>query len=88
VGTSRAWGRLLTPQFEDLFAQMFKKYAIRTLKASVKDELTIPKQRRYAVEIDFGKVERHVRLLLSLFFLEYKLCFRSMTRLCSKLSIV
>lgn len=32
----------------------------RTMKASVKDELTIPKQTRFLVPIELGKVERHV----------------------------
>ena len=30
------------------------------MKASVKDELTIPKQTRYLVPIELGRVERHV----------------------------
>ena len=34
----------------------------RTVKASVKDELTIPKQTRYLVPIEMGRVERHVRI--------------------------
>lgn len=33
----------------------------RTMKASVKDELTIPKQSRFLVPIQLGRVERHVR---------------------------
>jgi E3 ubiquitin-protein ligase SHPRH len=33
---------------------------IRTLKSAVKDELTIPQQRRYLVSIELGRVERHV----------------------------
>jgi hypothetical protein len=32
----------------------------RTLKASVKDELTIPQQTRYLVNIAMGPVEKHV----------------------------
>lgn len=30
------------------------------MKATVKDELTIPPQTRYLVPIELGKVERHV----------------------------
>ena len=63
IGT-KAWSRLLMPHNRDLFEQLFKKYAVRTLKASVKDELTIPKQRRYAVGIDLGRVEKHVNIAL------------------------
>lgn len=33
------------------------------MKASVKDELTIPKQTRFLVPIELGKVERHVSFL-------------------------
>ena len=33
------------------------------MKASVRDELTIPKQTRYLVPIELGRVERHVRTL-------------------------
>lgn len=36
------------------------------MKASVKDELTIPKQTRYLVPVELGKVERHVSCLLLL----------------------
>lgn len=32
----------------------------RTMKSSVKTELTIPQQTRYLVGIELGKVERHV----------------------------
>ncbi|KIJ47249.1 hypothetical protein M422DRAFT_249098 [Sphaerobolus stellatus SS14] len=59
LGT-KVWARLLTPPYRDLFEELFKKYAIRTLKASIKDELTIPRQRRYAVGIDLGRVEKHI----------------------------
>ena len=34
--------------------------ACRTLKTSVKDELTIPEQVRYVVPIELGRVERLV----------------------------
>jgi hypothetical protein len=30
------------------------------MKAAIKDELTIPKQTRYLVPIELGRVERHV----------------------------
>lgn len=35
----------------------------RTMKSTVKDELTIPKQTRYLVPVEMGRVERHVSLL-------------------------
>lgn len=38
----------------------------RTMKATVKDELTIPKQTRYLVPIEMGRVERHVCFCSSL----------------------
>ena len=38
----------------------------RTTKASVKDELTIPKQTRFLVPIQLGKVEKHVRAVSSM----------------------
>lgn len=60
IGTSRTWERLLTPKFQDIFAKIFHKYAVRAQKKSVKNELTIPMQRRYGVGIDLGQVERHV----------------------------
>ncbi|KAF8512949.1 SNF2 family N-terminal domain-containing protein [Hysterangium stoloniferum] len=60
IGRSRTWERLLQPQYHDLFVDIFRKYAIRTLKSSVKDELTIPLQKRYAVGIELGRVEKHI----------------------------
>ena len=63
-------------QFEALFSKYAIRFAIslfarrmsslilpslnRTMKASVQDELTIPKQTRFLVPIALGKVERHV----------------------------
>ncbi|GJE89122.1 hypothetical protein PsYK624_052160 [Phanerochaete sordida] len=58
--TPRIWARLLKPGYADQLVQLFLRYAIRTMKASVKDELTIPKQTRYLVPIELGRVERHV----------------------------
>ncbi|KAG9310910.1 putative E3 ubiquitin-protein ligase [Chiua virens] len=60
VAPSRMWDRLLKHEFKDLFAALFHKYSVRTLKSSVKDELTIPQQQRYLVGIELGRVERHV----------------------------
>lgn len=61
------------------FASLFQSYAIRsvfnhavlnksqclrrTLKADVKDELTIPQQTRFLVNISMGPVEKHVSSL-------------------------
>ncbi|KAG6844323.1 hypothetical protein H0H87_007807 [Tephrocybe sp. NHM501043] len=47
IGTSRQWSRLNSTGFgAAYFAALFQEYGIRTLKANVKDELTIPEQTR------------------------------------------
>ncbi|KAI0776695.1 SNF2 family N-terminal domain-containing protein [Trametes elegans] len=56
----RAWTRLLLPGYVHEFMQLFRRYAVRTMKEAVEDELTIPPQTRYLVPIDLGRVERHV----------------------------
>ena len=71
VGSSRTWNRLLEPEFKDLFTDLFRRYAIRTLKSRVKDELTIPPQRRFAVGIELGRVEKHVRPHLDIFYPDF-----------------
>ncbi|KAG2361595.1 SNF2 family N-terminal domain-containing protein [Suillus spraguei] len=60
VGSTRMWNRLMKHTFKKQFADLFQRYAIRTLKSAVKDELTIPQQRRYLVGIELGRVECHV----------------------------
>ncbi|KII84144.1 hypothetical protein PLICRDRAFT_179819 [Plicaturopsis crispa FD-325 SS-3] len=60
VGSPRMWSRLLKPGLARQFTQFFRHYAVRTTKAAVKQELTIPQQTRYLVPIQLGKVERHV----------------------------
>ncbi|KAG1750477.1 SNF2 family N-terminal domain-containing protein [Suillus paluster] len=60
VGPTRMWNRLMKHAFKKQFADLFQRYAIRTLKSAVNDELTIPQQRRYLVSIELGRVERHV----------------------------
>ncbi|KAG1773736.1 SNF2 family N-terminal domain-containing protein [Suillus placidus] len=60
IGPTRMWNRLMKHTFKKQFADLFQRYAIRTLKSAVKDELTIPQQRRYLVSIELGRVERHV----------------------------
>ncbi|KIK98364.1 hypothetical protein PAXRUDRAFT_9577 [Paxillus rubicundulus Ve08.2h10] len=60
VLSTRIWNRLLKHRFKDLFAAFFQKYSVRTLKSSLKNELTIPQQQRYLVGIELGRVERHV----------------------------
>ncbi|KAG5652712.1 hypothetical protein H0H81_003963, partial [Sphagnurus paluster] len=61
VGSSRLWTRLISSGFGAAhFAALFQEYGIRTLKANVKDELTIPQQTRYLVSITLGPVEKHV----------------------------
>ncbi|KAF8731589.1 hypothetical protein AX14_004659 [Amanita brunnescens Koide BX004] len=60
IGSSKLWAKLLTEAYAEEFARFIQNYAIRTLKASVRDELTIPQQRRFLVPIELGMVERHV----------------------------
>ncbi|KAI0789257.1 SNF2 family N-terminal domain-containing protein [Abortiporus biennis] len=60
VTSSKIWNRLLLPGYVNEFTELFQKYAIRTMKAGVKDELTIPKQTRFLVPVELGRVERHV----------------------------
>ncbi|KAH7911867.1 SNF2 family N-terminal domain-containing protein [Hygrophoropsis aurantiaca] len=60
VGSKRMWNRLLKHGYKELFAALFQQFAVRTLKSSVKDELTIPQQTRFLVSIELGRIERHV----------------------------
>ncbi|KAG6916879.1 hypothetical protein DXG01_004788 [Tephrocybe rancida] len=61
IGSARLWSRLTSTGFGAAhFAALFQEYGIRTLKANVKDELTIPQQTRYLVSISMGPVEKHV----------------------------
>lgn len=60
IGPQRLWERLQRSGFADQFAALFQEHAIRTMKSTVSDELTIPQQTRYLVGIDLGPVERHV----------------------------
>ncbi|KAF6756271.1 SNF2 family N-terminal domain-containing protein [Ephemerocybe angulata] len=60
IGSERLWKRLIKPGFANMFSEFIQHYAIRTTKASVKSELTIPQQTRYLVPIELGKIERHV----------------------------
>ncbi|KAG6852711.1 hypothetical protein C0991_009638 [Blastosporella zonata] len=57
VGSARLWSRLTSTGFGAApFAALFQA----TLKANVKDELTIPEQTRYLVGVNLGPVEKHV----------------------------
>ncbi|KIJ64355.1 hypothetical protein HYDPIDRAFT_154792 [Hydnomerulius pinastri MD-312] len=60
VAPARMWKRLVGRGCRELFAELFGGAGVRTLKAAVKDELTIPEQQRYLVSIELGRVERHV----------------------------
>ncbi|KAK7460694.1 hypothetical protein VKT23_009409 [Stygiomarasmius scandens] len=60
IGGQKMWHRLLLPGYASLFADFFGHYSVRTMKSTVKDELTIPQQTRYLVGIEMGRVERHV----------------------------
>ncbi|KAJ7636011.1 SNF2 family N-terminal domain-containing protein [Mycena polygramma] len=56
----RHWARLAVPGYSAYFSAFFRRIAIRTTKASVTAELTIPQQTRFLVGIEMGRVERHV----------------------------
>ncbi|KZT19573.1 hypothetical protein NEOLEDRAFT_1159005 [Neolentinus lepideus HHB14362 ss-1] len=58
--SSRIWQRLLLPDYVYEFTALFRRYAVRTTKAEVQSELTIPTQTRYLVSIELGRVERTV----------------------------
>ncbi|KAL6308831.1 SNF2 family N-terminal domain-containing protein [Sparassis latifolia] len=60
IDRPRSWLRLLKPGYVNEFVSLFRKYTVRTVKAAVKDELTIPRQTRFLVPIELGRVERHV----------------------------
>ncbi|KAJ7026292.1 SNF2 family N-terminal domain-containing protein [Mycena alexandri] len=60
IGPPRYWARLGIPAYSNHFSTFFQNIAVRTTKASVTDELTIPQQTRYLVGIEMGAVERHV----------------------------
>ncbi|KAJ7623410.1 SNF2 family N-terminal domain-containing protein [Roridomyces roridus] len=60
VGAPRHWIRLCSPGYSAHFTNFFQSIAIRTTKANVTAELTIPQQTRYLVPIEMGPVERHV----------------------------
>ncbi|KAH7925001.1 hypothetical protein BV22DRAFT_1034512 [Leucogyrophana mollusca] len=60
VGSTKMWNRLLKHGFREQFATLFQRFAVRTLKSAVNDELTIPQQHRYLVSIELGRIERHV----------------------------
>ncbi|KAJ7180438.1 SNF2 family N-terminal domain-containing protein [Mycena filopes] len=60
IGSPRYWARLAVPGYSGHFSNFFRNIAVRTTKASVTDELTIPQQTRYLVGIEMGPVERHV----------------------------
>lgn len=52
-----ALARLVSPGGVAAFVDLFSRIGIRTLKADVNHELTIPPQSRYIVPLDFGPVE-------------------------------
>ncbi|KAJ7460553.1 SNF2 family N-terminal domain-containing protein [Mycena latifolia] len=56
----RHWARLAIPGYSAHFSAFFQSIAVRTTKASVTTELTIPQQTRFLVGIQMGPVERHV----------------------------
>ncbi|KAH8101241.1 SNF2 family N-terminal domain-containing protein [Cristinia sonorae] len=60
VETPRVWARLLKPAYVSQFTELFQRYTVRTMKSAVEAELTIPKQTRYLLPVELGKVERHV----------------------------
>ncbi|KAG8798985.1 hypothetical protein FRC16_006130 [Serendipita sp. 398] len=61
ISSSRIWKRIISPGFFDNFMSLFDtRLVVRTCKSQVKDEFELPKQTRYIVPIEFGKVERTI----------------------------
>lgn len=54
--TPQIW-QALTARYKPLFQQLFKSIAIRHTKASVRDEIALPPQRRYVISMPFTAVE-------------------------------
>ena len=46
---------------EESYKLLLTTLTTRTVKSAIKDELIIPKQTRYLVPVELGKIERHVR---------------------------
>ena len=53
----------LSGQLHPICTMLLSDHSDRTMKVSVSGELTIPKQTRYLVPIELGRVERHVRYI-------------------------
>ncbi|PON30261.1 hypothetical protein TGAM01_v200700 [Trichoderma gamsii] len=54
--TPQIW-QALTTRYKPLFQQLFKSISIRHTKASVRDEIALPPQRRYVISMPFTAVE-------------------------------
>lgn len=54
--TTQIW-QALTTRYKPLFQQLFKSISIRHTKASVRDEIALPPQRRYVISMPFTAVE-------------------------------
>lgn len=55
---AKNFGMLLTPRYADIFADVFHRIAIRTVKANVEHELVLPGQDRFIVPLTFGPIEQ------------------------------
>lgn len=61
ITMNRSWKRLLAPAYHEKFLALFDtQLAIRTRKDQIEHEFQLPKQTRYIVPIEFGKVERTI----------------------------
>ena len=60
------WDKLLKEEMVGEFVRLMRCYCVRTMKGGVRGELTIPGQKRWVVGVELGRVERHVRAILSI----------------------
>lgn len=61
TSSTRVWKNLMAPGYHEQFCQLFDtRMAVRTCKRQVAHEFQLPKQTRYVVPIELGKVERTV----------------------------
>ncbi|PVF98205.1 hypothetical protein CPB86DRAFT_825898 [Serendipita vermifera] len=61
IVSSKVWKRLCAPAFFENFISLFDtRLAVRTSKSQVTNEFQLPRQTRYIVPIEFGKIERTI----------------------------
>ena len=60
--STKVWKNLLAPAYYETFHHVFSKLTVRTCKNQVTNEFTLPKQTRFIVPIELGRVERTVSI--------------------------